>query len=421
MTFLQKSSHSNFGIPLSNSLRKVDAAEISKAYCYQVICKGELKWPDKIMLNNEDKSKIEMLCKSFEELVTEKHIQSSYEKEHDKRAASDVRRSPLPKHFFSFPLPSLHWRFITISIKSLVSFLFPGTPLKGYMNQLEKFHQVFSSKTMGFKRESKRREDHQNHRLTLKDFDYAEIEAGYRPCFIDPRREGVFTAAIGLDVEKHQVRSCSTKEYYHMTDSTRYSAKLEKKKDVKIKGIETLGDLFSFYGDGTAEDRFHMYQERKRAADKMVNMLINASTKYNLDLRLKKREERRTKQGLKEEEEWQDGFKKTTEKKGERIAEKKSIKEDTLEISVELKMKDSASNAKWKPEPFNVDDKKKASHRVRVMAYLSPMRVGVLRRALKRREAAGDLLVLEIDEFETFRICSCCSNDILERLKGVQT
>ncbi|KAI8984088.1 hypothetical protein BDF20DRAFT_971280 [Mycotypha africana] len=210
------------------------------------------------------------------------------------------------------------------------------------MNQLEEFHQVFSFKTMGFKSfndlktnqetlfrnivrsdgftvdflfskkgKAKKEKTIENHRLTLEDFDLAEIEAGYRPCFIDPGRKDFFTAAIGLDVEKHQVQSCSTKEYYHMTGSTRYSAKIEKKKAGRIKGIESdmptaktgsnaqyrcyaayilqhSEDLFSFYGDGTAEDRFYLHQGWKRAADKMVNMLINGSTKYNLDLRLKR-------------------------------------------------------------------------------------------------------------------------------------
>ncbi|KAI8979512.1 hypothetical protein BDF20DRAFT_940138, partial [Mycotypha africana] len=152
------------------SMKKADAVEISKAYCYQVICKGEPNWPDRIMLSKEDKSKIEMLCKSFEKLITEKvtllslssdpakftkalwHILSSYEKEHDEHAAYDVRRLPLPKRFFPFPLPSLHWRFISISINSLLPFMFPGTPPKGYTNQLEKFYQVFSFKKMGFDR-----------------------------------------------------------------------------------------------------------------------------------------------------------------------------------------------------------------------------------------------------------------------------
>ncbi|KAI8973174.1 hypothetical protein BDF20DRAFT_880805, partial [Mycotypha africana] len=142
----------------------------------------------------------------------------------------------LPKRFFPFPFPSLHWRFITISINSLVPFLFPGTPPKGYLNQLEKFHQVFSFKTMGikslndlktsletlfhgftvdfiFSKKGKAKEEKtiENHRLTLKDFDLAEIEAGYRPCLIDPWEKRRLTAAIGLDDEKHQVRRCSTK------------------------------------------------------------------------------------------------------------------------------------------------------------------------------------------------------------------
>ncbi|KAI8967915.1 hypothetical protein BDF20DRAFT_880218, partial [Mycotypha africana] len=60
------------------------------------------------------------------------------------------------------------------------------------------------------KRKSKEEKTIEDHRLTLEDFDYAEIESGYRPCFIDPGRKDVFTAAIGLDDEKHQVRRCST-------------------------------------------------------------------------------------------------------------------------------------------------------------------------------------------------------------------
>ncbi|KAI8967173.1 hypothetical protein BDF20DRAFT_803796, partial [Mycotypha africana] len=195
----------------------------------------------------------------------------------------------------------------------------------------------------------------ENHRLTLEDFDLAEIEAGYRHCFIDPVRKDVFTAAIGLDDEKHQVRSY----------------------------------------------RFHLYQGRKRAADKMVNMLINGGTKYNLDLRLKKRQEQN------------------------KVAKKKNNKKDGK------KRRKDASNAKWKPEPFNAGDKIKVPLIVfgngmfgKDNVVLKSHRcgtVGVLWRALKQREVAGDLLVLEIDEFKTSRIRSCCSNDTLERLKGIQT
>ncbi|KAI8981660.1 hypothetical protein BDF20DRAFT_818144, partial [Mycotypha africana] len=212
------------------------------------------------------------------------------------------------------------------------------------------------------KRKSKEEKTIEDHRLTLEDFDYAEVESGYRPCFIDPGRRDVFTAAIGIDVTKHQVRSCSTKEYYHMTGSTRYSARLEKKKAGTIKNIESdiptaktgskaqyhcyaayilqhLEVLFSFYGDDTAKDRFHLYQGRKRAAAKMVNMLVNGSTKYNGDLRLKKREEKE-KKGSKKKNNGKAVSQKRRKKKKKGAPEKKSIKEGTPEVKMELDKKD---------------------------------------------------------------------------------
>ncbi|KAI8975064.1 hypothetical protein BDF20DRAFT_584843 [Mycotypha africana] len=78
-----------------------------------------------------------------------------------------------------------------------------------------------------FSRKKKTKEDMiiHNHTLTLEDFSYDKVQDNYRPAFLDPGRRSVFTAAIGLDRNKHQVRSCSTKEYYHMTRSTRYAAK----------------------------------------------------------------------------------------------------------------------------------------------------------------------------------------------------
>ncbi|KAI8970417.1 hypothetical protein BDF20DRAFT_891174 [Mycotypha africana] len=100
-----------------------------------------------------------------------------------------------------------------------------------------------------------------------------------------------------------------------MTGSTRYAAKLEKKKAGTLKMIESgiptaktsiieqhdrhvqyilqhLEALFSFYGERTAEERFRLYQGQERAADNMVNLLINGTTKYNKQLRLKKKEDR---------------------------------------------------------------------------------------------------------------------------------
>ncbi|PHZ15289.1 uncharacterized protein RHIMIDRAFT_271994, partial [Rhizopus microsporus ATCC 52813] len=66
--------------------------------------------------------------------------------------------------------------------------------------------------------------------LELEDFDLEEVNRNYQPMFLNPGRKSVFTAAIGLDKTKHQIRCCSTAEYYHMTGSTKHLKKLEKLK-----------------------------------------------------------------------------------------------------------------------------------------------------------------------------------------------
>lgn len=149
------------------------------------------------------------------------------------------------------------------------------------------------------------KKDIENHDLVLEDFEYEEVERIYQPVFIDPGRKAVYTAAIGLDTSNHQIRQCSTKEYYNLTGSTKYSSRLQKLKDSKgLTSIETniptqktcssiLYDrfiqyiiihkdkLFAFYGKDTAKDRFFLYQGRQRAPEIMVNMLLNGDKKYN--------------------------------------------------------------------------------------------------------------------------------------------
>lgn len=46
--------------------------------------------------------------------------------------------------------------------------------------------------------------------------------------------------------------------------------------------------------------------------------------------------------------------------------------------------------------------------------------VGKLWQCLKKREAAGDLMVIPIDEFKTSRICNKCLTDSLEAVKHVK-
>lgn len=146
--------------------------------------------------------------------------------------------------------------------------------------------------------------------LKLDDFDSREVEESYLPIAIDPGRKTVFCAVADLD---RDVRRCTTKEYYHMTGSTRYSSELDKLK--KERGIsiiesaiptnktsdpakylqhvtyifENLDALFEFYSDATAKNRFFLYQGKQRAPELMVNMLLGGTKKYNRNLSKKKK------------------------------------------------------------------------------------------------------------------------------------
>ena len=45
---------------------------------------------------------------------------------------------------------------------------------------------------------------------------------------------------------------------------------------------------------------------------------------------------------------------------------------------------------------------------------------GVFWRALKRREAAGDLIAVTIDEYKTSKVCNACNNDPLARMSELK-
>ncbi|KAI7906269.1 uncharacterized protein BX663DRAFT_558795 [Cokeromyces recurvatus] len=61
--------------------------------------------------------------------------------------------------------------------------------------------------------------------LKVDDFKSQEVEESYLPIAIDPGRKTVFTAVTDLD---RDVRRCTTKEYYHLTGSTRFSSELNR-------------------------------------------------------------------------------------------------------------------------------------------------------------------------------------------------
>ncbi|KAI7906471.1 uncharacterized protein BX663DRAFT_420433, partial [Cokeromyces recurvatus] len=148
--------------------------------------------------------------------------------------------------------------------------------------------------------------------LTLSDFNMYEMKDTFVPISIDPGRKSVFTAAIGLESDKH-IRRCTIKEYYHMTGSTRYIKQLNDKKALSCISLiesnipspktsrfttyqnhvkymfENLDALLSFYSVDNARDRFSLYQGVQRAFEQMANMLTHGTAKYNRSKRDKKK------------------------------------------------------------------------------------------------------------------------------------
>ena len=69
----------------------------------------------------------------------------------------------------------------------------------------------------------------------------------------------MYTAVIGLDTSNHQIRQCSTKEYYNLTGPTKYSSRLQKLKYIKgLTSIETNIPIQKTYSS-ILYDRFIQY------------------------------------------------------------------------------------------------------------------------------------------------------------------
>ncbi|CEP07343.1 hypothetical protein [Parasitella parasitica] len=270
----------------------------------------------------------------------------------------------------------------------------------------------------------KRKKNESDVVLNLGDFSHEEVVADYQPLSLDPGRKSLFTAVVGLESTK-QIRKSSTKEYYHLTGSTVYSKKLESRKQRSgILPIETnmptsktalpdsyhehisymlthLKNLLMFYGRDTARCHFQLYQGRQRAPEMIVNMLTHGTAKYNKSKR-KKKGRRNVKRGEKK-------------KKKSNMDKKEYAKLDT-----------TAKKLKWKPLPFR-EEKEKCPLVIfgdgvfgKDMAKLKNLRCGVVGKlylTLKKREAAGELIVLTIDEFKTSKTCSSCFDNNLGIVK----
>lgn len=157
------------------------------------------------------------------------------------------------------------------------------------------------------------------HDIKLEDFTMQEINESYRPSFLDPGRKSVYNAAVGTNLLEHQLRRCTTSEYYHYTGSTVYLKKQQKVKNSNgIASIEScipspktanassysffviymlahFQRLFDFYGFPFGHHRFNLYQGRQRAEEMMVNILVNGTSKYDRTRRKRSKKKKQKK------------------------------------------------------------------------------------------------------------------------------
>ncbi|KAM3581030.1 hypothetical protein VKS41_006476 [Umbelopsis sp. WA50703] len=157
--------------------------------------------------------------------------------------------------------------------------------------------------------------------LGFEDFTDTEIETYFEVAAIDPGRTQAFTAAYGCGQESHQIRRCSTSEYYAMTGSQRRNQKVQsEKRATDIASIENqwptgktsnldrfplyishllenFESLARFYNSTRGKMAFENYQGVQRAREEMTNVLINGGKKYNKTKRKKIRKNRKRRRG----------------------------------------------------------------------------------------------------------------------------
>ncbi|KAH8552389.1 hypothetical protein BGW37DRAFT_466275 [Umbelopsis sp. PMI_123] len=187
------------------------------------------------------------------------------------QAENDENFDPkdLPKLFSIGPLPSMGWRFISLTAGLLASILPSIRAPQSPSDYINVFYEIFDFQPLRirsldelrlknhkfafarriltdghavnflFARKSGGKDSIDHVQLGFEDFTDAEIATHFEVAAIDPGRTQVFTAAYGSGQERHQIRRCSTSEYYSMTGSKRRNQKLQQEnKEAGILRIE---------------------------------------------------------------------------------------------------------------------------------------------------------------------------------------
>lgn len=265
--------------------------------------------------------------------------------------------------------------------------------------------------------------------LTLNDFNSERVEQLFRTCTVDPNRKDVFTSYHGAN----DIRRLSSSEYHNMNGVVnRQKLEQERKKRDNIEHIETripspkttnaenykkhimymlqhFGTLVNFYDFQTARIRWSNYIGNRKATDHAINILLNGSTKYNKSRRKKTRRNKRKRRKTNSKYE-RDLSNTKHSKKGKQVMRYNlHFYFYFLSRSIDLFIFYRAHK-----ERFEEGDRKKMPMIVfgNGLQNKSHVKYKGLRRGmtdklykqLKLREKSGELLLLDIDEFNTSKV-----------------
>ncbi|KAL0080026.1 CCHC-type zinc finger transcription factor [Phycomyces blakesleeanus] len=230
-------------------------------YYYEAVRKRTPVWPDELPeVYNNKKPAIKDICTDF--LSTDMpRYNGNKKKKHDEE--DEEKSQMLPRLFSLCPVTSLKWRFITLNPNPISAFAGISLPVT-YEGKYEMFSKIFDFKrlrlssfqdlkypnkktksavsnvirTGGYvadviinKSSQTNTEDFTHYSdqnvlvtllgdvLTSEGLDNTSI------CAIDPNCNQVSTASYGDCETNHQLRRCSTKEYYTYTGSKRHTKK----------------------------------------------------------------------------------------------------------------------------------------------------------------------------------------------------
>ncbi|KAG0787722.1 hypothetical protein G6F19_007506 [Rhizopus arrhizus] len=337
-------------------------------YVYQYVCQGVSVWPQGLVFTEERKQIVDETFLSLKNMIPTRVTLTTLSEPPDSfvpcllNILSEYEIEHKNHKVYDvrrLPLPKLFSLSPTLGMHWSMDDLTPNENNKILFGNTIK-SDGFSVDFVFYRKE--RMNNGSDVELTLEDFNYEEVHNQYHPMFLDPGRKSLFTAVVGVSSAK-QIRksSCSGIKTIESQISTSKTAAVESYDQYVKYTLIYLDKLQDFYGKDTAHHRFQLYQGRQRAPEMMANMLTHGTAKL-----------------------------------------------------------------KWRHLPFQ-ENKEKCPLVVfgagvfgKDMIKMKGLQCGVIGKlfaTLKKREAAGELIVVTIDEFKTSKACSSCFFDDLKVVK----